>query len=339
MRKLLLVIFLMAGLLAALVGWALNSTWLTVYLARRQLPGLLPEAVVTSLSARQQRFRWPGDLAWDDVRLGIKYKGRECHVMVSRLTVTGLQALLGDQAALVVKASDAGIDFPPGKADGLDTELSVLFQSRHFVSAEGPVTVSRMSWDKLLVRQVAFKLRKDIGGTALSDIRAEAYNGILLGDLKVAPSGTEYSADFTAEGVDTVRLAEWNEQVADKLRGLAGGRVRFAGKADTLSSLEGEFAMSAGTEVSSSLLAVLLEVLPQLPDRKRLEALIRKGGQFPVELLTMTIRSDDPRHCGGELRLRSRKANLAINLTPDINTDGTWPSLFNIGKDWLNRGR
>lgn len=336
MRKPLLILSLSVGVLAGLSYWTLNSTWLSVRLARRALHGMLPEARLTELAIGQQHFHWPGGFAWNNVRLGIKYKGRDYNVVVPRLMLSGAQGVFRDKADLKISAAGADIFFPPGEAKDAKIELTVSLVSRKVVRAEGLVTLAKLAWDKLEARQVRFRVLRNIREFEFDNIQASAYGGTITGKARLVPAGLVYAADLALEGIDTSQLADW---LSTQVVGRATGRIRISGKAETLSTLESDFSMLTGARVSASLLSVVVQVIPQLPDRKRLDALIKQGGQFPVEILKFTVRSQSPQHWGGELTLRSREVNLAINISHDINPDGTLLYLLNIGNLIFNSGR
>ena len=89
-----------------------------------------------------------------------------------------------------------------------------------------------------------------------------------------------------------------------------------------------DLTMPSGGKVSASLLAALTQYLPQSREKKRLDVLIRKGGKVALEAFSFTMKGGQAGKFSGDVRLKSREINLELNLTHEINTDGTIDSLF-----------
>ena len=138
----------------------------------------------------------------------------------------------------------------------------------------------------------------------------------------------QYAAEFAVEDFDVAQLVDVNAQIAAQLDGRVTGSVAWQGGDGTLDALDTDLGMPAGGKMSASLLAALTQYLPQSREKKRLELLIKKGGKLPMELFALTMKSVQARKLTGEIRLRSREINLELNLTQEINTDGTLASLW-----------
>lgn len=335
MRKVLIVLFLLCGLLAGGAHWAVNSTWISVRIARWMITSSLSGARVTELLVGRQQCDRFGRFRWDNIRVGVEYKGKTARVVASNVMMAGLPSMLGGRSRLVFVVTGAEVSFPPGEAKNIKVDLSVSFERRKLTLMQGSVTVSDVQWDKIKARQVAFFLSGDLRALEFKDIHASAYGGSIIGSARFFPERQEYSADITADGIEMAKLAEVNEQVASQIAGRARGHVRLAGRGADLSSLESDWSMFDGAKVNASLLSALAQYIPQSQEKKRLEALIKKGGQLPVEVLSFQVRSDTPRHLGGEVKLKSREVNLELNLTNDINTDGTLLSLLEYWKTYF----
>jgi hypothetical protein len=295
----------------------------------------LPDARVTELAAARQRFFWPGRFVWEDIRVGVDIKGRTYHGTAPRLIVSGTQTIFGDRSVVIISVANAAARFSPGEAKGVTADLRLSPGERKSVWIEGPVTVSTALWDKLEARQVSFQFSGGLREFEFRDIRAAAYGGTITGSAHVIPEGLAYSAEITVRGIETAKLADVNEQIASQVAGRINGHIHLTGRGENLSALESDWSMSDGATVNAALLSVLMQYIPQSQEKKRLDALIQKGGQLPVEVLAFQLRSDTPTHLGGEIKLKSREVNLELNITNDINTDGTLTSLLDYWKEYL----
>ena len=335
MKKIFVVALLPAAVLLGGAYWALNTPWLSLEVARGAIRSALPGARVTELAAVRQRFSWPDSFTWDNVRIGIEIKGRTYHVTAPGLMVSGVRSILRDRSLLAVSVTNADALFPPGEAKGVQAAFKVSLQGRQLVLIEGPVTIASVAWDKIEARQVVFQFSGGLHEFEFRDIRAAAYGGTITGSARVVPVGLAYSADITVAGLETAELADLNDQIASQVAGRVNGHMRLVGRGDILLTLESDWSMSNGAKVNAALLSLLTQYIPQSEERKRLDALILKGGQLPVEVLAFQLRSDTPRHLGGEIKLKSREVNLELNITNDINTDGTLTSLVDYWKAYL----
>ena len=334
MRKLPAVILILIFVAAESVNWALNSAWLSAQLARWEIEHLLPGARVTELSARGQHYSWPGNLAWDDVRFGVMLKGRDYHATLPHLAVSGGQTLFYDRSSLKILIKGAEVLCSPGAVKGVDAEFLASLEQRKLILLEGPVTAAAVTWDKLVAQNVSFHVSKDSGEFLFTNILVSAYGGKVTGSAHVKPEGMIFTADLLADGIDTAKLADLNDQISSQVTGRANGHVRLSGRGEELVFLESDCSMLRGAKVNAALLSALAQYIPASQEKKRLDKLIKKGGQLPVEVLAFKFSSDTPQHLRGDIKLKSREVNLELNLTNDINTDGTLMSLLDYWKQF-----
>jgi hypothetical protein len=159
------------------------------------------------------------------------------------------------------------------------------------------------------------------------DIHAEVYGGRMSGTAHVMLKPVTYAADLKLDGLQTAKLAEVNEQISAQMAGRISGIVRIAGDGTRPNAIETDLQMPSGGKINAALLSALTQYLPQSQERKMLEALIKNGGKLAVEVFSFTMKSHAPDKLSGLIKIASKQANMELNLTHDIKTDGTWDGL------------
>ena len=325
--------WLIVALLSAvgiLVVSALQTPWLTRELCRRALAGQ-PGVVVKELRIGQQHFSLPGRLEFQDVRLGLEINAKSLTLDIPEILVTGLQSVWAGERRILLSAAHVHGRYDVGEA--VDAGLQFTFVGE---GVSGPVTVAALSWDKLHAREVAAFLIFNRSGIEVHAVKMKAYAGGVTGQsvVRLRPLLT-YTAEVFIEACDVAQLSDINRDLADQLNGAVTGTVKLAGDAVVLKTLDADLTMPAGGRVSASLLAALTQYLPQSREKKRLDFLIRNGGKLAMELFSFTMKGVGQGKFSGELHLRSREINLELNLTHEINTDGTLASLAAYGQKFL----
>ncbi|MBF0620112.1 MAG: hypothetical protein HQL19_08090, partial [Candidatus Omnitrophica bacterium] len=168
-------------------------------------------------------------------------------------------------------------------------------------------------------------------GLDAHDLVALAYGGTLKGSVTVRFSENAYAANIAANGLDTAELSVLNGQIGAQMAGRVSGTIYISGRAGQLVALKTAWTMPSGGKVNAALLSLLMQYIPMSQERKRIEAIIQAGGKLKAEVFAFSLASDTPTHLSGAVTLKSREANLEVNVTHEVNIDGTWDSL---GKYW-----
>ena len=316
---------LMGIMLAAVVfiGSAVNTSWLTRMVIRRALESG-QGVVVKGVHIDRQRFSLPGHLELEGVKLGLEVNSKPFLFEAQQVSVTGLQSIFSAERRILVNAEGILARYDAGEAHEARVELAVARDG-----VIGSVMVPALRWDKLRVQDVFGFLVVNSSGVELRAMKFQMCGGNVTGKV-IVHSGEkmQYAAEFAVEDFDVAQLVDVNAQIAAQLDGRVTGSVAWQGGDGTLDALDTDLGMPAGGKMSASLLAALTQYLPQSREKKRLELLIKKGGKLPMELFALTMKSVQARKLTGEIRLRSREINLELNLTQEINTDGTLASLW-----------
>ena len=324
------VVLALLSAMAMLVAGTLQTPWLARELCRRALTGK-PGVVVKDLRIGQQHFSLPGRIQFRNIRLELEVNAKRVSLDVPAVLVTGLQSVWSGERRILLSAEHVHGRYDAGEA--ADTGLQFTLAGD---SISGPVTLAELNWDKLRARDVSAFVILNRAGVEVHAVKMQAYAGKVTGNAVVhAGPPMTYTAEVFIEGCDVAQLTDINRDLADQLNGAVTGTVKLAGDAAALKALDADLTMPAGGRVSASLLAALTQYLPQSREKKRLDFLIRNGGKLAMELFSFTMKGVGEGKFAGELRLRSREINLELNLTHEINTDGTLASLAAYGQKFL----
>lgn len=326
---LLVIVIVVAGVVGGGV-WALNSPWVGMKVMSRLIEQPSSGMRVESISIRRQTYSWPGQFRMEGVSLAIERKGKAIRLDSPEVLLDGTATLLSDTKNLTITVTDGDIAYDDITVKGAQARLALHLGSPRW-TIEGPVEAASVTWEKWNMADFSSAMTCDSRSIDFANLRADLYGGSVSGTVNVVFGKTAYSADIAAYGIEMAQLAEVSGTLAREIKGSAGGHIRVAGRGNLLDSMETDWTMAKGAEIDAALLSALLQYIPkQSRERKHLDTLIKNGGLLPVEVLKLNLRSNNPRHLGGEITLKSRKVNLELNVTTDINTDGRLSSLLDI---------
>lgn len=310
------------------LGIALYTPWLTVKLIRGVVAHQAKNIQLTDLKIKDQYFYFPGKIVLKDVSCTARINGRVLTMTAPEIQAVGLETLLLSKKAVAFYVTGAEVSFVPLQLLNMDVSLTMLRRDDGLFMVEGPVRIRSVRFDKAELEDVLFQLVGDASSLEARDINARLYGGTVQGSSRIELSGMAYTASLNIDDVETARAAAWNVAFSDQLAGRLSGHVVLTGKAEVLDEITTDWRMLDGSSVNASLLSALTQYIPQSREKKRLEVLINAGGKLPVQLFSFAVKTITSRRLLGEIHLKSRDVNLEINITNDINTDGTLTSLL-----------
>ena len=315
-------LFFAAGLFIV-ACFAVNTTALSEAIVRHALASR-KGVVFKDIHIARQRFTWPGRVDWGDVKLEIEVNGKKAGMEAPAVSVTGLEDLLSSRAHLLINARGARLVYDKGRAGDVTAALAL---EGHELS--GPLTMGTLSWDKWQAQDVSLVLVVNAAGVQARAVTLKAYDGKVTGkvivDMAPVPA---YAVELFADGLDVARMAPANAGLAEELSGRLKGSLKLEGSATALRTLDTDLVMPAGGKISAVFLASLTRYLPQSREKERLDLLVNNGGKLVMEGFSFTMKSSRKGRYSGEIHLKSREVNLELNLTHEINTDGTLASLL-----------
>lgn len=327
MRKFFL--FVLIVLMVALGGalWVINNSRAFSSIARAVLQQALPNVRIVELNVGRHQFSWPERAIFQDISCRVGIMGRSVLIQVKALQISGFSTVFSSRKVFTIHWAGGDVEFAPGKARGVAGEVQVSWDRQGVFAAQGPLSAEELLWDKLKTGKTICRLTSDGRRLGLGGIHAEAYGGIIsgAGDLVFRPVG--YSVNMKIADLKTARLAEFHDQIGAQIAGRISGTVQVFGDFQRPTLINADFFMPSGGKVNAALLSALIQYLPQSPEKKRLGQLIRIGGKLAVEVFSFTIKSNAPDRLAGKVTVASKEANIELNLTHDIHTDGTWDGL------------
>ncbi len=325
-------ILLVAGAAVFFVGSMLQTPWLSTKLLRRALAAR-PGVIVKTVFIKGQHFTLPGRFHFETVKIALQENGKEFVVEAASVDVSGVQQWFGSDRRFLVNMEKARLMYDMGVVRDVRAQLTVTPQG-----VSGPVGGSACDWDKWQASDISAFMIVNGSGVEMRALQFKAYDGRLTGKVMVrtrGDSGVTYAGEIFAEGFNVARLDEINPSMAAQLDGVVTGTVSVEGDVKTLRVLDASLMMPAGGNINAALLAALTQYLPASREKERLDALINTGGKLGMELFSFTVKGGDHGKFSGELHLRSRAINLELNLTHEVNTDGTIASLLAYGQKFV----
>ncbi|MFH0755010.1 MAG: hypothetical protein V2A70_10645 [Candidatus Omnitrophota bacterium] len=314
-----------------LVVAVFQTTWLSTFLLRRVL-STRPGVIVREVSVGGQYFSFPGQFHFQSVKMVLSLQGKDLSVDLPSVDVSGLQQWFGADRRFLVDIKHAYLKYAAGICRDLNVHFTVVPQG-----VSGPVSAGECLWDKWRALDASSFMIVNATGVEVRALKFTAYDGHLAGKvvLRMDAPQVEYSGEIFMEGVNVVKLGEVSPAVMEQLDGVVTGTVSFKGDPVALQILDAALIMPEGGNVSAALLSALTQYLPVSREKKRLDALISRGGKLGMELFSFSVKGGLGGKFAGELHLRSREINLELNLTHEINTDGTMASLLAYGQKFI----
>ncbi len=330
MKKIFLTAVFLFGIAGFLI-WTVHDTRVLAGIARIVAERIWPSVRIRELLIAQQTFSLPPKIRLQDVSCSVDISGRYISLKAVHVEIAGLLSFLSSRKDVRIHVSGLEIGSSLGGIRGLRGQFQVVSAESRALSVSGPVWAEEIIWDRFKAGETSFYWHGSPESLEFKDIRSEAYGGILSGQVRVLLVPFSYIAQMKGNGLQTSRLGAIHEQIDAQLSGLISATVHLEGDAVRPKMIEADIRLPAGGRINAGLLANLIQYLPQSRERKKLDILVRNSGKLAVEVFSFTIKSQTAEHLSGEIGLASKEANMQLNVTHDILTDGTWNNLLQSG--------
>ena len=301
------------------------------FVIRQVLQRTAKEVQVFSLGSLDYSF--PSSWVFGDVRATVLADGKSALIYAAQVDVKDIHHLLADGKISQVSVHGGEASYDKLKVKGASCAAG-LSKSTNRISYCGNILLVEVSQTPFSVSDVKMDFSGDERSVALSNLTAAVYGGQLSGSLffKVP---ADYDVDLTLHGVDSGELERAMGGVFRELGGKLSGQLHVAGAGQRIDLFDTSWNMPSGGAVSAELLSSITRYIPDSVQKKRIDFLIRSGGKLAVESFLFTLKNDAPDRLSGQIGVKSREANLELNLTHEIRVDAridslvqTWQAVF-----------
>ncbi|MBF0594742.1 MAG: hypothetical protein HQL22_07225 [Candidatus Omnitrophica bacterium] len=317
---------------AALVlsaGWAAaNSTRGMAYVIRAVLARTVKAVEVKDLRFGSLTYSFPSSWSFKEVRLQLSTGNKVATFFAPQVEITDVLDVLTSERAGQLVVSRADVFYDKFKANAVSGRMT-LTRQHGGLRYKGDLSAAAAAWDKIAAAAIEAAFEGDTRELTCGYVTADAYNGKISGMMRLtftAPAG--YLVDANFQEMDSALLERSLGGAFRELGGRLSGHMRVSGTGERIEDLEASSKMPGGGAVSAALLSTIASYLPSSAQKKRLDALISSGGKLAVEVFSFTIRNDGPDHLSGEIGLKSREANLELNVSHEISVDARIDSLL-----------
>jgi hypothetical protein len=321
-----------AGLLAlgliifAAVAVVATNARAMEFVVRQVLQRTAKEVQAFSLGSLVYSF--PSSWTLGDVRATVLVEGKPVKLFVNQLEIKDALHLLTDGEHAEVIVSGAEVAYEKLKVLGASCTVD-LSRPANGISYRGIISLAQVSQDPFSVSDVKTEVAGNEQSVTLSNLTAAVYGGLLSGSVRTVftvPAG--YDVDLILRDVDSSELERAVGGVFRELGGKLSGRFHVAGVGQRVDLFDTSWNMPSGGAVSAELLSSITRYIPDPVQKKRLDFLIRSGGKLAVESFLFTLKNDTPDQLSGEIGVKSREANLELNVTHEIRVDARIDSLL-----------
>lgn len=280
---------------------------------------------VQSFSLGSMTYAFPSSWLFGDLRVTVLVKGRPVPVYAAQVELKDALHLLTDGKLSQVSVRGGEAACGKLKVTGASCNADLL-KSTNGISCRGNIFLAQVLQDPFSVSDVRTDFSGDKQSMTLSNLTAAVYGGRLSG-AAVFTLPEHYDVDLTLHGVDSVELERVMGGIFRELDGRLSGRLHAAGAGQQIDLFDTSWTMPSGGALSAELLSSITRYIPDSVQKKRIDFLIRSGGKLAVESFLVTLKNDAPDRLSGQIGVKSREANLELNVTHEIRVDARIDSL------------
>ena len=280
---------------------------------------------VQSFSLGSLAYTFPSSWTLGDVRATVLSKDKSALIYAAQVEIKDAVHLLADgkRSQVNVRGAEASYDQLKVRGASCAVDLSKLTNG---ISYWGNILLAQVSQEPFSVSDVRTDFSGNKQSAALSNLTAAVYGGKLSGKaVFTVPAG--YDVELALKEVDSGELERATGGVFRELGGKLSGQLHVAGSGQRIDLFDTSWNMPAVGAVSAELLSSITQYLPDSVQKKRIDFLIRSGGKLAVESFLFTLKNDTPERLSGQIGIKSREANLELNVTHEIRVDARIDSL------------
>ena len=281
---------------------------------------------VQSFSLGSLVYSFPASWTLGDIRATVLSGGKPALIYVSQVEIKDALHLLtdGGHAQVNIRGTEASYDRLRVRGASCAVDLN---RSPEGLLYRGNIFLAEVSQEPFSVSDVKTDFSGNEQSVALSNLTAAVYGGKLFG-LAVFRIPENYDVELALKEVDSGKLEVAMGGVFRELGGKLSGQLHVAGAGQRIDLFDTSWNMPSGGAVSAELLSSITRYLPDSIQKERIDFLIRSGGKLAVESFLFTLKNDAPDHLSGEIGVKSREANLELNVTHEIRVDARIDSLL-----------
>lgn len=316
----LLLLLVLFGALAVVV----TNVRAMEFVVRQILQRTAPE--VQELSLGSLDYSFPASWVIGRVNATVLANGRPARIFADQLELRDLSHLLttGATARIHLRGLESAYDQLKVRGGSCAVELRRTAGSLIYTGSAG---LAQVQQQQLRITEIKAEFSGDARSVVLTNLSAAVYGGQLSGSA-VFSAPENFDVNLALHEVDCGELERALGGVFRELGGKLSGRLHIAGAGQRVDVFDTAWNMPSGGAVSAALLSSVIQYIPDSTQKKRLDFLVRSGGKLAVESFLFTLKNDTPERLSGQIGIKSREANLELNVTHEIRVDARIDSLL-----------
>ncbi|MEI7850222.1 MAG: hypothetical protein WCH86_00150 [Kiritimatiellales bacterium] len=271
-------------------------------------------------------YSFPSSWTLGDVRATVLSKGKPALIYAGQVELKDVFHLLTDGKHAQVNVSGAEASYDQLKVRGASCAVD-LSRVTNGIFYRGNILLADVLQEPFSISDLKTDFVGNEQSVVLSNLSAAVYGGRLSGTA-VFTIPESYDVDLALQEVDSGELERAMGGVFRELGGKLSGQLHVAGSGQRIDLFDTSWNMPSGGAVSADLLSSITRYIPDSVQKKRIDFLIRSGGKLAVESFLFTLKNDSPEQLSGEIGIKSREANLELNVTHEIRVDARIDSLL-----------
>lgn len=314
-------------LILVVLGMTIQTDWFWKTAFPKCFNHFISGGMLQELNYERKTISVDGNIFFKNLIITIQ-KDRVYQAKAAEVTLKDLWRAIHPQGQKVfLKISDFSLQAKDLDARQCLADLNLDFQHLKLKDIGGHVSCAELSLAKNLFLNLTGEIQGDSGWLALENARMNYRQGQIFGRMTVGLNdAAPYVLDFTFEN------ALLDQSVFDgSVLGAVSGTFQANGFAKALNGFEMVIDAPQGAKVRADLLQSIVPYLPAKSSvKKDLEGIIKIGGYVYFEISHAVIRKVNDNTAFADVSLKTKKLNLVLNPTIDINIEGGLQSVINV---------
>lgn len=324
-KKILLFLFLVILIVPGSIYYLLNSAWFLEKIIPVALNRQFPDIQIEELRIGKQQFTLPGHLSLKNVQYVILQDDEKYAVFQEKMDIR----FYGFKKQIMLKVQGGAVQSSAITLKDADIFLNVASDEGETFHTDGKLRILSAVSQRYKLTNIRSKISGDGQRIYFKDFLADCYGGKVTGEifLDYKPD-ISYSIETKLSDLDLVLMRRANEQIFSNVTGKVSGTLVVKGTPEKIESVKASLDAPGGGELRASLLKNLLEYIPPTTQKEDLKALMKTGGNIPLQKATIDLESVSDEKLVTDIGLASQTFNLNANVTVEINVEGGFKNLL-----------
>ena len=313
MRRHVIPLFLLFGILFACGYVLLNTTWLLSNLVPQLAKIYLKSIELESFELKEQSFALPDTITLQQVKCAFTHKDVRYEVEAEHVIIYEAKKLTGIPPQIKVSIDGLNVVSPRWQTNKSDLRFLVMISGNTFSSLEGIFRLATLTVPPYQLENVIGKITGDPTHWKIADFTGNVYGGNFKGQIsgENKPQVT-YTVWIEANGIQTQELERVQLPLFSGFSGKLDGSFRLIAEPQRILILDTNLSMPDGGRFSASLTQHLINRISDVEKQGELDEILHEQKQFSFDKASIRIRNIDDQKATVTFDIRNDKEKVRL---------------------------